>query len=133
MNLRAGTRERARSNWRLLLLIILLAAGSLKAYGIGEPVRVHFTAQPSTLSFELVGAGGAVPIYVDKEYWQGVRRAVVSFAGDISSVTVHRPQIGSMLTPHDADVVMVSTLGKSALIDGLVAAGRIDVEAIRGH
>lgn len=133
MNLRAETRERVRSNWLLLMLVILLAAGRLKAYGIGEPVRVHFTTEPSTLGFELVGASGAVPIYVDGKDWRGVRRAVISFAGDIYSVTGHRPQISSMLTQYGADVVMVGTLGKSALIDGLVAAGRLDVDAIRGH
>jgi hypothetical protein len=34
--------------------------------------------------------------------------------------------------PGGADVVIVGTLGKSALIDGLVAAGKLDVSTIRG-
>ncbi|MFI6618684.1 glycosyl hydrolase 115 family protein [Streptomyces sp. NPDC050528] len=80
----------------------------------------------TTGAFPLVGA----PVVVDPDDHPGVVRVAGDLRDDIERVTGVRP--GNALA-HAREVVLVGTIGRSALIDGLVAAGKLDVSGVRGR
>ena len=101
------------------------------AHAIGKPSIVNFeSAQAGSVA--LVKAGGAAPIYVDPADHAGVLRAAADLQADIEKVGSVRPVLHRSTLPSGADVVIVGTLGNSALIDGLVASGKLDVSGIKG-
>ena len=106
---------------------VLLAVS--QAFGLGE--KSHVTTVAEAGSFALVSGKTAAAVYVDDKDWPGVARAVGSFAGDINQVTGLTPQIVHAATGRD--IVIVGTIGRSALIDRLIAERKLDVSAIRGH
>jgi len=106
---------------------VLLAASH--AFGLGE--KSHVTTVAEAGSFALVSGKTAAAVYVDDKDWPGVARAVGSFAGDVGQVTGQTPQIVHRATGQD--IVVVGTIGRSALIDRLIAEHKLDVSAIRGH
>jgi hypothetical protein len=111
----------------------LLASFALAqpAHALGKPSIVSFQAAgPGSVS--LVKAGRAAPIYVDPADHAGVLRAAEDLQGDIEKVGSVRPVLNRSTLPSGADVVIIGTLGKSALIDGLVASGKLDVSGIKG-
>ena len=114
---------------RLLAACLALCSVSNQAYALGEPGRVSSLALPGY--FALSDKARTAPLYVDTADWPGVARAVASFAGDVRRVTGQSTTI-----THNAagvDLVVIGTLGRSALVDRLVAMGKLDVSSIRGH
>lgn len=77
--------------------------------------------------------GAVVPVCVDAQDLPGVRRAAADLAADIGRVTGVAATVlnGGSGTPGRA--IIVGTIGHSPLIDGLVAAGKLDVATIRGQ
>ncbi|MFH8468870.1 glycosyl hydrolase 115 family protein [Streptomyces sp. NPDC017991] len=83
---------------------------------------ISFSPEPG--AFRLVGA----PVVVSADDHPGVVRVAGDLRDDIERVTGVRPG-GSAAR----EVVLVGTIGRSPLIDGLVAAGKLDVDGIRGR
>ncbi|MFJ2259895.1 glycosyl hydrolase 115 family protein [Streptomyces sp. NPDC087844] len=83
---------------------------------------ISFSPEPG--AFRLVGA----PVVVSAEDHPGVVRVAGDLRDDIERVTGVRP--GDSVA---REVVLVGTIGRSPLIDGLVAAGKLDVGGIRGR
>ena len=83
--------------------------------------------------FALVTDRVAAPLVVSSDDFPGVRRAVGDLQNDIVSVTGVRPALVVDQIPAGALPVLVGTLGRSPLIDGLVAGGRLDVSGIAGR
>ena len=81
--------------------------------------------------FALVAAGKAAPVlYSDSDY-KVVGLAAGDLAADIERVTAARPKIATTIPSDAGRVVLVGTLGHSPQIDQLVAAGKLDVAALR--
>ncbi|MFF6993829.1 glycosyl hydrolase 115 family protein [Streptomyces sp. NPDC008313] len=99
------------------------ADGGLRTTDAGA--YVSFT--PRAGAFTLVRGGRAVPVVVSAKDHPGVVRAVGDLRADIERVTGVRPGARKA-----REVVLVGTLGRSPLIDGLVAAGKLDVDGIAG-
>ncbi len=116
----------------LTALCAVLAAPS--AWALGERQIVRFEAGPQ--SVVLADKGRAAPLLVDPNDDAGVRRAVADLQGDIALVTGAKPvlasNVGSAAGSTADSVVIVGTLGRSALVDRLAAEGKIDAAAIRG-
>ncbi|MFG3151534.1 glycosyl hydrolase 115 family protein [Streptomyces sp. NPDC048219] len=81
-------------------------------------------AAPAAGAFPLVGA----PVLVGEDDHPGVVRAVADLRADIDRVTGVRP--GSTIARR---AVLVGTIGRSRLIDGLVTSGKLDVSGVRGR
>ncbi len=79
----------------------------------------------------LVANGRATPIYIDGNDHAGVLRAAGDLQADVARVGALKPALRKD-APSGGDVVIVGTVGKSALIDAMVKAGTLDVSAIRG-
>ena len=81
-------------------------------------------------SVELVGSHGVAPILIDARDYHVVRLAADMLADDVARVTGKRPAVGRKQAH---DLILAGTLGHSALIDRLAAAGKLrNLHLIRG-
>lgn len=104
-----------------LQLMALAGAGSAALPGLAE----------AGTGFPLVSRGTAATIVVSAADLPGVRRVVGDLAADVERVTGVRPAVSNVVPDH-GPVVLVGTFGHSPLVDGLVAAGKLDVTGIAG-
>ncbi|MFJ6214125.1 glycosyl hydrolase 115 family protein [Streptomyces sp. NPDC092296] len=92
---------------------------------------VSFSAKSG--SFPLVRARRAVPLVVSGSDYPGVVRVVGDLRDDIERVTGVRPAVSQDAIPGQREIAIVGTIGRSPLIDRLVAAGKLDVSGIAGR
>ena len=102
-----------------------------RANALGGPVYV--TSKPVAGDFALVAHRAAVPLLVSGSDWPGVIRVVGDLSEDLKRVTDIQPTVIQRTTGlHDRDVVLVGTIGKSALIDDLIRRHKLDVSGVAG-
>ena len=94
------------------------------------PQYVQYESAPG--AFRLATDGVAASIIVSGEDWQGVVRAAGDLGQDIGRVTGTAAQVVKADAPRRGSII-VGTIGKSPLIDGLVKAGRLNVDGVRGQ
>src|SRR5665213_3124822 len=112
-----------------ILALAAALAGALPAAG-AAPLAA---GSAGTEGFILVQQGRAAPIYVDDAGDKAVVRAAGDLAADIERVTGIKPaEIADSARLH-GDVVLVGTLGQSPLLDGLAAAGKLEVGGLKGE
>ena len=93
----------------------------------------YVSRQPTDWSLALVADGRAAPIVVSANDFAGVVRVAGDLQADVGRVTGVTPALLEDAIPAGTrTAVIVGTIGKSALIDGLISAGKLDVSAIRG-
>jgi hypothetical protein len=104
----------------------------LNAHALGDPNHVVFQSQPH--AFPIASTGHPTSILVDPADWSGVTRAATSFAADVASVTGNSPTIlHTLTTSTDRNIILIGTIGRSPLIDRLIAAHQLDVSMVQGH
>src|SRR5690606_24215248 len=74
----------------------------------------------------------AAPLAVSSGDYAGVRRAVEDLQRDIEKVGGVEPVVSDEV-PQGASAVLIGTLGQSALIDQLVADGKLDASELEGR
>jgi hypothetical protein len=99
-------------------------------HALGQTQYVETVPHPG--NFVIVNDRRSTPIYVDTGDYPGVVRAANDLQSDINKVTGCTAAIVHDAQDHGPLLILVGTLGKSALIDGLLRDGKIDVAAIRG-
>ncbi|MDX3772379.1 MULTISPECIES: glycosyl hydrolase 115 family protein [unclassified Streptomyces] len=104
------------------------APGSLRPTDPGA--YVSFT--PGAGAFPLVRAGQAVPLVVSDTDWPGVVRVAADLQADIEQVTGVRPAVITGKAPKAPQITIIGTIGRSPLIDGLIADGKLAVSGIQG-
>lgn len=116
---------------------LLGLSGEASATGRGPALQptdpgsyISFTAGPGT--FPLVRNGHAAPIVVSDRDWAGVVRVAGDLRDDIERVTGVRPALSHGAVPKGREITLIGTVGRSPLIDGLIAKGKLDVSSIRG-
>jgi hypothetical protein len=87
---------------------------------------------PGPGRFTLVAGGQAAPIVVSAADYAGVIRVADDLRSDVGKVTGVAPTVGHDAVPDGRDPVIIGTIGKSPLIDEMVARGRLDVSGIKG-
>jgi hypothetical protein len=108
--------------------VMLLAIPGLRAEIIA-PVSVSGT--DSAGSFTLVSGGQAAPTVIDASDAEVVEVAAMAFVDDIRLLTGVAATVQNTL-PAAVAPVIVGTLGKSAFIDQLAAAGKITASEVEG-
>jgi hypothetical protein len=98
--------------------------------GLGESSSVVFSSEKDVLP--LVTEQVATEFFAAETEWPGVIRTVRDFQADVERVSGVRPEVVQKMPKDNSAVVLVGTLGKSAWIDELVRAGKINVDAIQG-
>ncbi|HUI10371.1 MAG TPA: glycosyl hydrolase 115 family protein [Bacteroidota bacterium] len=87
---------------------------------------------PAGGGFPLAVHGTPAPLYAGREEYPGVLRALGLFADDIRRVTGKAPLVSHDVPASAPSLVVVGTLGRSRLVDSLVAAGKLDVRGVAG-
>src|SRR5262245_37681272 len=82
--------------------------------------------------FPLVRDGVAAPVVLADGDVKVVAIAANDFAADVERVTGVKPSVRTNAAGLSGPVVLIGTLGHSALIDGLVAAKKFDAAALNG-
>ncbi|WP_395484580.1 glycosyl hydrolase 115 family protein [Streptomyces sp. KHY 26] len=117
---------------------VLGASGPAWASGTGSAARPtdpgsYITTSRGAGTFPLVENGGATPLVVSAGDHPGVVRAAGDLRDDLERVTGVRPALSQDALPAGRrDIVLIGTIGRSPLIDRLVAAGKLDVTGIAG-
>ena len=114
---------------RALLVLLAFIGCSSQVFALGEPDYVSTNNAPG--SFPLVSSTAA-NFVVDTNDWAGVIRAANDLKTDVNRVTGRSPMITNTLKNAGKNVVIVGTLGKSALINRLAREKKIDVSGIDG-
>ena len=127
---RQPRRRRPGSSWLLVFAVAAIAMVPLRASAIGQPQYVKTSPGPD--SFALAHTGTAATLYVDAGDWPGVVRAAHDLQSDIKQVTGAEPAFGNDAKTLRGEVVLVGTIGRSAVIDRLIRERKIDVSAVRG-
>ncbi len=106
-------------------------APKLKAYLKPTPA-LTVTSDGRAGDFLLASARGASPIHVDAQDFSVVHIAINALAADIETVTNVKPRVVEDAPARVESAVLVGTLGRSRLIDSLVAARKVDVSLLTG-
>ena len=97
------------------------------------PSQVWTTEQPAPGAVALISAGHAAPLYVADGDWPAVRRAAGDLQQDFAHVGGQAPTLAAAPSGEQPAAVIAGTLGHSALVDALVAGGKLDASAIRAR
>lgn len=97
-----------------------------------EPGDDYISFGPVSGGFTLAAAGRAAPLVVSGDDYPGVVRVVNDLRDDVGRVTGVQPTVSVDQVPKQSQVVLVGTIGRSPLVDGLVAAGKLDVAGVAG-
>ena len=116
---------------RLFLSLLLLPALSVFGESLGIGVNLVETS-PSEKTFPLVSPDHVSSIHLDPREHQGVTRAAADLQTDIERVSGKRPDLARGIPAAAKAVVLIGTLGKSPLIDGLAKSGKINAGSITG-
>ena len=81
--------------------------------------------QPSKTGFALIASGKPAAVYVDAEAEKPVQRVAADFASDLEKVSGKKALVIHDLKDAKGPVVIIGTIGHSAIIDGLVSAGKV--------
>ena len=88
--------------------------------------------QTSQNAFKIVANGNAASIYVDTADWKGVVRADNDLGDDVRKVSGVASQVIESINPK-AGSILTGTIGKSRIIDQLIADKKINVSEIEGQ
>ena len=123
----------------------LFLASVLALLGNAAAAATNATVAFDSGKFLLADRSTAAQIYVDGNDWKGVIRVANNLGLDFGRVTGRNGSVvvqnGTLAVNSSTMVlnrragsgaIIAGTIGKSALIDGLVRAGKIDVAATKG-
>ncbi len=112
----------------IALLILSLSTFSVHANNHWVDSRMHKG------DFPLVTKKQSAPLVIASEDFKVVSIAVQDLAQDIERVTGQKPRVlsGVSESKKTQNVVYIGTLGKSPVIDELIANGKLDVAQLRG-
>jgi hypothetical protein len=96
-----------------------------------EPSSYISTKKEKEL-FTLSASRKSAPLYASSEDYPGVIRVLKLLQSDIEMVTNAKPEIFIDKVPDSREIVLVGTLGKSPIINKLVADKKLDVADIKG-
>jgi hypothetical protein len=114
-----------------LVAVAACSIAPLIGHAIGE--LSYVSGSPAFGSFALVENRTAVPILVSDSDWPGVVRAAEDLSSDIDRVTGEQPAVKHGRSELAGGVVVIiGTIGRSALIDEMVRHHKLDVSDIAG-
>ncbi len=83
--------------------------------------------------FAISAGGKSTPLYIGKEDYPGVIRALGDLQNDIGNVTNTKPALSIGAVPESDYLIIAGTLGKSHVVDKLVKEKKIDVDGVAGQ
>ena len=130
---RRARTARLRAPWVLLVILCLLGS-SRESLALGHAHYVE--TDPSPGSFTIADRQNLAAIYVDAQDYAGVVRAAADLQADIVRVTGRTSMVFNDAPNTEkrlgTNAIIVGTVGKSPIIDGLIKEHKIDATAITG-
>jgi hypothetical protein len=111
-------------------LTLFLMLSAIPASGLTPSTFV--TMKSSKGSFPIVARSQAANIYVDTNDWPGVIRVARDLQTDIKRVSGLEAALAHDAKSTGKPIIIVGTIGRSAVIDQLIRAEKIDVRDIAG-
>lgn len=124
-----------RLKYSLFLLVILLTNMTYAQVIKKNPPRTpsdYILKKASAKAFKIVANSNSASIYVDPSDWKGVIRAANDLGDDIRKVSGVASKVKESGTPKVGSII-VGTIGKSQIIDKLIADKKINVSDIKGQ
>jgi len=112
-----------------LLISLVLLAPSLFALTTNSFV----SPKSSKGSFPIVAKGKAASLWVDANDWPGVIRVAKDLQTDITRVSGANASLAHDTAAAGKQIILIGTIGRSALIDRLVSEKKIDVSGVAGQ
>ena len=111
-----------------------LWATAARAQVTGAPTSAAFVATTDAQDrFPLARDGRAASLVVSSVDFAGVTRAAIALRADVERVTGIAPAFSIDTLPSSGPVLLIGTLGRSPVIDGLVRSGKLDVRGLAGR
>lgn len=110
------------------LLCLCLLTFSHQSFALVEPQYVENL--PHAGDFCIAREDATAAICVDTNDYAGVLIAANNLCADVNRVTGHTPALVNPEEIPGTNAIIIGTLGKSRMIDGLIQAGKIDVSSI---
>ena len=110
-------------------LVLFISLSCSSAFALGRPQMVE--TDPTPGSFSIVAHDEVATLWLDTNEWKGVIRAAHDFQSDIGRVTGVTPQLTQDPLPSGKNVIVVGTLGRSAMVEDLSRRNKIDVTSVR--
>ncbi|MFD2325438.1 glycosyl hydrolase 115 family protein [Mucilaginibacter galii] len=110
-----------------MICFVTMAEGQTQLGGLPQ----YITQNPVGTSFPIKVGSKTASIVVDPDDWKGVIGAANDLGDDVRKVT-GVPSIVVKSQQLSKGNIVVGTIGKSKLIDGLIASGKINVSTVKG-
>jgi Glycosyl hydrolase family 115/Gylcosyl hydrolase family 115 C-terminal domain len=120
------------NRFRIPLIIALSFSLAAASIALAIESNSYVSADAGAGRFALAAASKPAPLVVSTDDWPGVVRAAKNLQADIHAVTGAEPQFSTGEVPAGTSVVLIGTLGKSPLIDKLVADKKLDAADLAG-
>lgn len=111
-------------------LCLFSIGGAHPALALGDQAYVEFKVSPGV---QIANDGDLASIYVDEADFSGLKRAVRDLQQDLQRVTGHTPVITSVTREFSENMIIIGSLGRSPVVDALVASGKLKVSNIEGE
>ena len=118
------------SVWKQVAICWILLCITPASFALGE---APWLAPSGADHFSLVSQGGATALIIDNNDFPGVQRAAKNLQTDIEKVTGKKPLLNTVIDEDAAQLVIVGSIGKSQLIDQLIANKKLDASKIRNQ
>jgi hypothetical protein len=103
------------------------------ATGASAQADEYVGGMPAADRFPLADGTTAADIHVSANDWKVARIAAGDLVADVERVTGLRPELKHPTDGLSANAVLIGTIGRSPAIDGLIAAGKLDVGGLTGQ
>ena len=124
-----NSRFRTACCFWLVLLVPFVAQAQTPAAKLTD---TYVSTEKGKNGFALAASGKTAALFASNTDWPGVLRAARDLQADINRVTKLTPTFTTDKAPTGNEVVLIGTLGKSPLIDGLVKSKKLDVSQVAG-
>jgi hypothetical protein len=118
-----------RSTWLACVILCFVISADANA-AFGERTYVTFKSERGAVA--LFDGSEAAALWLDQNDFPGVIRAARDIQSDIERVTHTRPELTMQAQPKGKALIIAGTIGKSRVIDELIAARKLDVKDVRG-
>lgn len=119
-----------QKSYFVIILFSLVLFQPIRCVAIGDTPYVHHVVEKG--DFKLVNGAKSALIVIDScDYW-GVKRAAHDLQNDIKRVTGHLPLLVHSYKTSLKEVVLIGTIGKSKIIDRLIATHQLKVDSVAG-
>src|SRR5574344_347499 len=117
----------------ILLFAVVVFYPSISKGDSYFTIPQYITGEATSNTFRFASDGQAATIYVDPDDWKGVIRTANDLSEDIRKVSGAKPAIMEKLRHPAKGSILVGTIGKSKIIDQLIASKKINVSGIKGQ